>query len=68
MEDYRLTRSRQVRSRLRAERPSSASAARQFAEAPEHDEAAIEEALVEREPVTGRGVGKRLDPRAAAGT
>ena len=35
-----------------ARRPRSASAAPTFAQAPEHDEAAIEEALVEREPIT----------------
>ena len=38
--------------RRSARRRRSASAAPTFAEAPEHDEAAIEEAMVEREPIT----------------
>ena len=40
------------RARSSARRRRSASAAPIFAEAPEHDEAAIEEAMVEREPIT----------------
>ena len=36
-----------------------------FAEAPAHDEAAIEEAMVVREPITVVVSEKGLDPRAA---
>ena len=43
---------KEVRYRLRTEDPAIGKRRTQFAEAPEHDEAAIEEALVEREPIT----------------